>query len=312
MNIHDSVMSEDGMSNSAARLVAFHEVNKIEGIIIKRSSRRNDWKDIYACIAKVEPFSAILPCVDSLLLLMVHNGQMTGTFEINDVISDFSLQSGSVLLLPLDVPFKMSVSTHATIVSVNISRSLFNDVFLDFSYLSATIINLKSSFPFIDAFLTHSIFSIAKLLTSGGRFSSVEVDYIARTIVARIIGKYSTPISGGVFSDAGLSFTILQKVFDFIDKNLHGRISISEIAPMAGVGAAQFARLFKKSTKETLHQYIIRQRVERARRLLSETDMPIVEVSHECGFADQVHLTKLFGRMIGLSPAAFRKKTKIY
>jgi AraC family transcriptional regulator len=43
---------------------------------------------------------------------------------------------------------------------------------------------------------------------------------------------------------------------------------------------------------------------------LMETQMPIAEIAHECGFADQVHLTRFFGRIIGTSPASFRRRAQ--
>ena len=130
--------------------------------------------------------------------------------------------------------------------------------------------------------------------------------------MARVLSKYSTLTSGDLNSEVGLSLSTIQKTFDYIEQNLHRRIVIDRLANTAGVGAAQFARLFKRATNVTLHQYIIRRRVEKARDLLVETQMPIAEIAHECGFADQVHLTRFFGRIIGTSPASFRKKAQRY
>src|SRR5690606_38537684 len=108
----------------------------------------------------------------------------------------------------------------------------------------------------------------------------------------------------------GLPPGVVQKTIEFINKNLHDRIANEQLADFAGVGPAQFGRLFKRTMNMTSHQYIIRSRVERARTLLTETDMPIVEIAQECGFADQVHLTRFFGRIMGTSPASFRRKIK--
>lgn len=306
------MISEGEVSNRTARLVAFHEANKIAGIDIKNSSRRYEWKDVYACTAQISPFSASFSSIDSLLVFMINEGQMNGCLEVRGEKFEFSLRPETVFVLPIDVPFKIRVTSHATVVSVNISRSLLNDVFIDFSYLSATMLSLKSSHPLKDAFLTNSIGSVVKLLSSEWQFSSVEVEYLARSIAARIISKYSTSFSDRESAETGLTLVVLQRVLDFIEENLHRRINIDELAPMAGVGNAQFARLFKRATNVTLHQYIIKQRVEMARHLLIDTQMPIAEIAHECGFADQVHLTRLFGRIIGLSPAPFRRKHSPY
>lgn len=77
------------------------------------------------------------------------------------------------------------------------------------------------------------------------------------------------------------------------------------------MGGAQFSRLFKVTMTVTLHQYIIERRVEKAKALLTETDIKIVEIAQECGFSDQVHLNKFFTRVVGITPARFRKKFQL-
>jgi AraC family transcriptional regulator len=54
------------------------------------------------------------------------------------------------------------------------------------------------------------------------------------------------------------------------------------------------------------HQFILRTRVERAKRLLANTHIPIAHIAAECGFCHQEHLTRAFRRLTGTTPAAFR------
>ena len=54
------------------------------------------------------------------------------------------------------------------------------------------------------------------------------------------------------------------------------------------------------------YQYAIRQRVERAKRLLKSKDLAIADIALECGFANQDHLTKMFRRLTGITPKAYR------
>ena len=72
---------------------------------------------------------------------------------------------------------------------------------------------------------------------------------------------------------------------------------------MANLSERHFSRLFKESTGVSPHQYVIRQRVEKARDLLASTDLPVGEVALVCGFAHQGHLARHFGRLVGVTPA---------
>ncbi|MFC4623875.1 helix-turn-helix domain-containing protein [Daeguia caeni] len=88
-----------------------------------------------------------------------------------------------------------------------------------------------------------------------------------------------------------------------MDKN----IFVGQLADMAGLSGAQFVRLFKCAMNITPHQYIIRRRVDTAKKLLMATDASIAVIAQECGFSDQMHLTKCFSRLVGTSPAAYRR-----
>lgn len=298
------------MLNPAGTRVSFHDVSNVEAIEIAKTSAEHEWNKLHASILKVQPFSSSFPPVDSLLISMVLKGHATGIFEVDEIEYEIVLQPGSIIILPPDVQLDVTLKDPAEFINIYVSKKIVNDIIIDFSASGNSILRLDHSFSIYDDFIEQTINSLKEMLYSGSRFSSIEVQYIARVLVARVISKYSTNASENLNTDAGLSVPVLQRTFDFIDENLHRRIVIDRLAVTAGVGTAQFARLFKRATNVTLHQYIIKRRVERARDLLTETDTPIAEIAHECGFADQVHLTRFFGRIVGTSPASYRKKYK--
>ena len=107
-----------------------------------------------------------------------------------------------------------------------------------------------------------------------------------------------------------LSGHALKKATDYVGDNLAGDISLAEVARAANLSERHFSRLFKESTGVSPHQYVIRQRVEKARDLLASTDLPVGEVALVCGFAHQGHLARHFGRLVGVTPARFRRESR--
>ena len=97
----------------------------------------------------------------------------------------------------------------------------------------------------------------------------------------------------------------------YIEGRLHENISLSDVARECSLSVAQFARAFKRSTGVPPHQYLTGRRVELARRLLLHTDWPLATVAVRCGFADQSHFTKVFRRVIGVSPGSFRAASQM-
>ncbi len=96
----------------------------------------------------------------------------------------------------------------------------------------------------------------------------------------------------------------LRRALDYIQNHLDAGMSLQEVADAAGLSTRYFAHLFKTSLGETPHQYVIRQRVERARSLLEQGSLSLAEVALAVGFYDQAHLTNNFKRLTGMTPRA--------
>jgi AraC family transcriptional regulator len=106
---------------------------------------------------------------------------------------------------------------------------------------------------------------------------------------------------------APLTAARLGRVREFVETRLSEGFGLAEMAASAGLSAWHFSRAFKAATGQTPRAFVVARRIERAKRLLAETRMPLAEVARECGFADQAHLTTAFGRGTGCTPGAFRR-----
>lgn len=86
-----------------------------------------------------------------------------------------------------------------------------------------------------------------------------------------------------------------------------GPISIARIARLCGLSPSYFVRAFSNTVGIAPYAWFARQRVDRAKSLLTETDMPLAQLALECGFSDQAHFTKSFAKVTGLTPARWRR-----
>lgn len=108
-------------------------------------------------------------------------------------------------------------------------------------------------------------------------------------------------------SRAGIVDRRLRRAIEFMHDNCARDLPLTEIAGQAFLSAFHFARLFKKITGSTPHAYLAMLRIERARRMLAETDLPITEVGALVGYPGQSHFTKVFRETTGMTPLAFRR-----
>ncbi len=111
-------------------------------------------------------------------------------------------------------------------------------------------------------------------------------------------------------SRVGIVDRRLRRALEFMHDNCGRELSLSEIAAAAYLSEFHFARLFKKITGTTPHAYLASLRIEKARRLLAETDLAISEVGARVGYTSQSHFTKIFREATGLTPRAFREATQ--
>ena len=105
----------------------------------------------------------------------------------------------------------------------------------------------------------------------------------------------------------GLPAWKMRKVIAHVEANLSRRISIQELARLVSLSASQFCRAFKCSFGASPRDYILRRRVEIAQGLMLTTPEPLSSIAVRCGMCDQSHLTRIFRRIVGETPYAWRR-----
>jgi AraC-like DNA-binding protein len=106
--------------------------------------------------------------------------------------------------------------------------------------------------------------------------------------------------------ESGLPRYKLRRVMAYVEAGLGGPISLDDLANVAGVSRFHFHRQFRKTVGVTPREYVLRARIERAKGLLTESDLTVGEVSGAVGFADQSHFSNIFRRLTAMTPRGFR------
>jgi len=105
----------------------------------------------------------------------------------------------------------------------------------------------------------------------------------------------------------GLAPAALRRVQVFVEANLARSIRLHDLAARAGLSPYHFARAFKTSSSMTPRGFVEHRRIERAKRLLTESTQSLAEVAVETGFGTQSRLTSTFKRHTGFTPGAYRR-----
>jgi len=104
----------------------------------------------------------------------------------------------------------------------------------------------------------------------------------------------------------GLPAWKLDRVTEHIEAHLSDTIKVHELAELSELSLPHFARLFRQLTGMPPHRWHLCARIRRAQALLVDTNLPLVEIALNVGFADQSHFTNVFRRQVGVSPGSWR------
>jgi len=93
---------------------------------------------------------------------------------------------------------------------------------------------------------------------------------------------------------------------DYVEENLDRKIGLGELASLVALSVSQFAHAFKAEYGVSPYRYLIVRRIERAKTLLRTTDDTVASIAQSAGFTSQAHFSESFGKVVGVTPSAYR------
>ena len=136
--------------------------------------------------------------------------------------------------------------------------------------------------------------------------SKLYIDSLTNALAVNLLRHHTTTKPCLPIYEGGLPTRQLQQILDYIDTHLDQDIKLANLAQLLDMSQFHFSRLFKQSIGMSPYQYLIQQRVERAKQLLKQTDYFIADIALECGFNSHSHLSKQFRQFTGMTPKAYR------
>jgi AraC family transcriptional regulator len=142
---------------------------------------------------------------------------------------------------------------------------------------------------------------------AGFQSGSLFLDSVGVTLASYLLRHYSVASPIAENSTGGLPPSVLRRCIELIHGNIEGNLRLSDLAQEAKLSTSHLIRSFRQSTGKTPYQYLLHQRIERARSLMRNERTPLTEVALASGFADQHHLARVFRRITGVTPSSYRR-----
>lgn len=225
--------------------------------------------------------------------------------------STFELSAGDAALTNVGQTH-CARSSEVEFVSVGVSTTLVNEMVAEIGLTRSTADVVFRSSVVKDHTLTGIVRTIAMEISDEGWGHDEMLDALVRQLVIHLLRSHLTVrMSDQIeLSRAGPVDRRLRRAIEFMHDNFGRELALEEIASAAYLSEYHFARLFKQITRSTPHVYLANLRLERARKLLAETALPISEIAAMVGYQSQSHFSKMFKSVAGITPRAYREAAK--
>jgi AraC family transcriptional regulator len=207
-------------------------------------------------------------------------------------------------IVPSGVPHVIHFDRPATLIHLYLSEMFFRNM------VEGAPANVETSL--IPSLLVRDPFlvELAKTLyreSLDGSLSTMFTQSVATLTATHLLRSYSNRMPATASLKGGMGPSRERRVLAYIEEHLNQSISLADLAQVAEISPNYLIALFRQSMGMTPHKYVIQMRVERARGLLKQKQLTLLEIAQHCGFLDQSQFTTVFRRYAGVTPGHFRR-----
>src|ERR1700736_4909682 len=168
-------------------------------------------------------------------------------------------------------------------------------------------VDLRPSRKFSEPRLSAMVAAVHAEMVAGFPSGRLFLDSVEQAMAVTLVNGHAVRHRPVQIYRGGLGSARLRRIKELVHAKMEFDLSLDEMAQAVGLSTAHFARMFRKSTGETPHQFVLRQRLERAKAMLRAPDARVLHVAVACGFKTQQHFAQVFRDVCGISPTGYRQ-----
>jgi AraC family transcriptional regulator len=294
-----------------------HSIELDAGSKVLSTSDGLGWKDIHASVTSERRWQGSLAPIDHICFAycLRQSARIERRIAGETKISTLALRPRQFGILPTRMASSFRLTGTADIMMVYLRGSLVERAAEQIYSMQARELDMLPKVGFFDPLLEQvSMEIVAALERRNADLDCPYVDDLAKTAASHLLRHHTvrqsaeTPAVLAAQTGHGAALT---RVRMHIENNLSDDLGLPILAQIAGLGTASFAHAFVAAHGETPHQYVIRRRIECAKRLLISTNDSIARIAFQAGFSSQSHLSDMFRRFSGTTPRAYRDAAKM-
>lgn len=213
---------------------------------------------------------------------------------------------GDVSITPAKVPFFARWDSEDHYLRIRLTSRFLQSIAREALTMNPDQIELLPEFKMRDL----QIEAIGMMLLTelkqenlGGR---LYIESLANVLAVHLLRQYVAAKPVIPIYEGGLPQRQVLQVLDYINDHLSQDIKLADLAALLDMSQFHFSHVFKQAIGTSPYQYLLQQRIERAKQLLKQPEQTIMDIALECGFNSHSHLSNKFRQMTGMTPTAYR------
>jgi len=272
------------------------------------SSQPLGWQNLRALEVRQTMSEWTTPPLENHCIIIQLGSSIDVTARIGDESFEQTLEPGAITIVPAGQSMHWRLydaapnDTLHLYIDPQFLRTIAESIDVDYGQIS-----IATQFGISDEHIHHIGMSLLHELKDANVVGRLYADSLAKVLAMQLVRRYSY-LKDLQTSRGGMAPRKLRKAIEFINNNLdeEQEVALAAVADEVQMSYSHFARAFKQSMGVSPNVYLTEQRIERAKKLLSETDLRIADIALRIGFASQSHFTSTFRKLVWTTPKAFR------
>ena len=285
-----------------------HGITRRPGSHVRYSSADLDWTMLFVSVQEATSFEGYQSGVEDDLIVIPLRQAVRLERQIGGSSQRELLPAGSITITPGSADFSMrSWSDHGSFETLHlyVRHTLLEEVYGEMFAVAGRLV-LSACIAVIDPLILGIAYELQRMLTTPDESDRFYLETLSRSLAGSLIRKYASDRPACYKPVQPAPTRHLRRALDFIETSLDDSLHLTDIAKAAGLNSNRLAMEFKSYLNLTPYGYVMKARVDRARRLLTSTDLRLAEIASQCGFSHQQHMTSMVRRHTGLTPGALR------